>query len=318
MPEPVTRVTNFSTQRAMDRVRQIEVLIAAADEGGFASAARRLGMSPAAATRAVAALERRIGCALLFRSTRGVTLTDAGQCYVDDCRQILADIDSADDAAAGAHAQPRGHLVIGAPTMMGHLVLAPIVAAFTHRCPEVSIDLRLYDRSLHLFEERIDVALMAGWLPDSTLVAQPVGQVQRVLCAAPSYLDQFAPPLQPCDLALHRIVFSAADARTPHWRFVGTNDVYALPVRPHITVSTNQAAIALALAGAGLARVMSYQVEAEIARGALKALLTDKLPPPLPVHLVSREGRRAPAKVKLFFDFALTELRNHAALQVRR
>ncbi len=298
----------------MDRLRQIEVLIAAADDGGFASAARRLGLSPAAATRAIAALERRLGCVLLFRTTRGVTLTDAGQRYVDDCRRILNDIDSAEDAAAGEHAQPRGHLTIGAPTMMGHFVLAPVVAEYARRFPEVSIDLRLHDRPLHLFEERIDVALMTGELPDSTLVAQLLGQVRRVLCAAPAYLERVPQPLQPVDLAEHQIIFSAADARTPHWRFVGADDVYTLHVRPHITVSTNQAAIALALAGAGITRVMSYQV-AEVGRRALVTLLNDCLPPPVPVHLVSREGRRAPAKVRSFFEFALAVLRQHPALR---
>lgn len=290
--------------------------MAVADDRGFASAARRLGVSPTAATRAVAALERRLGCVLLFRSTRGVSLTDAGERYVQDCGRILAELAVADDTAAGAYATPRGQLSLAAPSLLGQLVLTPLVASYLASYPEVSVDLRLSDRPVHLHEERVDVAVLVGDLPDSSLVAYRVGAIRRIVCASPSYLAERGIPRHPRDLPRHDIVLSTADARTPHWRFIDQDEITSVALQPRLMLSTNQSAIVAASAGAGLTRVMSYQVANELAQGTLVAVLTDFALPALSVHLGSRDGRRAPAKVRCFIEHATAAMREHPALRI--
>lgn len=298
----------------MDRFQQMSIFVAVAEEGGFASGARRVGLSAAAATRAVAALEQRLGVLLLTRTTRGAQPTDAGARFLDECRRILGELADAESLAAGEHAALRGHLVVASPVLMGQLLLAPLAVAFQERWPDVTFALQMVDRPLHLQEEGIDVALLTGALPDSALVASEVGAVRRVVCAAPSYLERHPAPREPQGLAAHRLVLSAADARSASWRFRAAGAELALAVRPRITVATNRGAIEAALAGGGVTRVMSYQVADELASGRLQRLLADFEPPPIPVHVAWRGGRRAPAKVRRFAEFAIERLREHPAL----
>jgi DNA-binding transcriptional LysR family regulator len=301
----------------MDRFREMQVFLAVAEEQGFASAARRLNRSPASVTRAVAALEERIGTLLLARTTRNVRLTEAGQGYMEDCRRILADLQEAEESAAGSHTSAHGQLTLTAPVLFGELYITPLLVRYLKQQPAVQITALLLDRVVSMVDEGIDVAIRIGPLPDSGLYAVPVGSVRRVLCAAPSYLAQYGRPLQPLALSKHRIVMSNSNSNAADWQFSDANGALNVRPQPQLLVTTNQAAIAAAQLGWGLTRVLSYQVAAQVAAGTLELLLESFEPPPLPIHVVYQGGRKVPAKVRTLVDFCIEQLRLHPALKPR-
>jgi DNA-binding transcriptional LysR family regulator len=174
----------------MDRFEDVSVFVEVAERGNFAEAARRLGRSPAAVTRAVAALEQRLGVRLLTRTTRAVRVTEAGQRFLAGAKRVLADLDEIEQAAAGAGAAPRGELRVTAPILFGRLHVLPIVSAFLARFPDVSVTLILVDRVVDLVEEGFDVALRIGALAESSAHASRLGAVRWVVVASPAYLAQ--------------------------------------------------------------------------------------------------------------------------------
>lgn len=288
--------------------------VAVVDSGGFASAARKLNQSPPAVTRAVAELEARLGLRLLTRTTRFVRVTEAGARFAEDCRRILADIDEAETAAAGSHAAPRGTLTVTAPVLFGQLVVTPILVRYLQQYPEVEAQCLFLDRVVNVVEEDIDVAVRIGELPDSSLQAVRVGRVRRVLVAAPSYLDERGTPERPDDLARHTIVSAAGVTPVPEWRFSDAGKPQLQRLTPRLRTTTNDSAIAAAVAGLGITRLLSYQVAALVQSGALRVLLEGFEPAPLPVHVVHHEGRRATRKVRAFVDLAVEQLRAGPAL----
>jgi DNA-binding transcriptional LysR family regulator len=298
----------------MDRIDEMSVFVAVAELGGFAAAARKLNMSAATVTRAVAALELQVGTELFVRTTRFVRLTESGARYLQDCRRILHELDEAEAQAAGAHLAPQGTLVIAAPIVFGQRLLLPLLVEFLQQHPAVSARAMLVDRPVQLSEEGIDCAFRMGDLPDSALVATPIGHIRRIVCASPDYLAAKGQPQQPQEVIDHALVVSAADGRSDRWRFVEGGREIDIGIEPRLVVSTNEAAISAALAGWGLTRVMSYQVDAELQRGELKRVLQAYEAKPLPVWLVNSEGRRATAKLRSFISFATERLRGHSAL----
>lgn len=290
------------------------MFVAVAEEGGFAAASRRLGHSAPTVTRAVAALEEAIGAELFVRTTRYVRLTDAGQRYLEDCRRILRQLEDAEAQAAGAHVAPQGQLVVAAPVLFGQQLLVPAVVDFLAAYPAVSVRLLLVDRTVLLGEEGIDAAFRMGELPDSSLIAMPLGHIRRVICASPVYLDEHGRPAHPSELRRHALIASAADTRNDIWRFVDGDASIDIAIQPRLVTSTNAAAIAAAECGAGLTRAMSYQIAPALEQGRLERLLQPFESKPLPVSLVNQEGRRAPAKLRVFLAFMAERLRGHPAL----
>ncbi|MGF6205558.1 LysR family transcriptional regulator [Pseudomonas frederiksbergensis] len=299
----------------MDRFQEMQVFAAVAQDQGFSAAARRLGMSAASVTRAVAALEQRIGTLLLTRTTRSVHLSEAGQRYLEDCRRILAEVQEAEDSAAGSHAQPRGQLTVTAPVLFGELFVTPVMVDYLNQFPDVTINGVLVDRIVNMVEEGIDVAVRIGELPDSNQHAIRVGEVRRVICASPTYLDAHGRPRHPQDLNGVPVVATSAIGQLRTWPFL--NNGQPLGVRPEsrLVVTSNQAAINAASLGLGLTRVLSYQVARKVAAGELEIVLADFELPPLPIHIVYQGGRKAPARIRSFVDFAVKALREHPALQ---
>lgn len=299
----------------MDRLDGMRVFVAVAEAGGFAAAARSLRLSPPAVTRAVAALEERIGARLLHRTTRTVRLTDAGARFLADAKRILAELDEAEATAAGAHAEPRGQMAVTAPLLFGRMHVAPVVLDFLGRYPAVSARTLFVDRVVDLMDEGIDVAVRIAVLPDSTLSAVRVGEVRRVTCAAPGYLARQGTPQVPRDLeALDCIGFQTAATPAP-WVFPARSGEGSETVRPpmRLLVSNADVAVQAAIAGHGVTRVLSYQAADAVHDGRLVVLLADHEPPPIPVHLVHLEGRRAAARVRAFVDFAAARLRTRLA-----
>ena len=299
----------------MDRLQAMTTFVAVVDSGGFASAARKLNLSPPVVTRAVAELEERLGLRLLTRTTRVVRVTDAGARFAEDCRRILADIEEAETVATGTHAAPRGTLTLTAPVLFGHLYVTPVLVRYLQHYPEVDAQCLFLDRVVNVVEEGIDVAVRIGELPDSSLQAVRVGRVRRVLVAAPAYLKAQGVPQRPEDLARHAIVSASGVTPVSEWRFNDAGKPLLQRMQPRMRTTTNDSAIAAALAGLGIARLLSYQVAAHVRSGALQVLLEDFETAPLPVHVVHHEGRRATQKVRAFIDLAVDGLRADPALR---
>ncbi|MEK9970037.1 MAG: LysR family transcriptional regulator [Ferrovibrio sp.] len=296
----------------MDRLDAMRIFIAVAEREGFAGAARQLRLSPPSVTRAVAALEDRLGVSLFQRSTRHVRLTQAGQRFLMDARRILADLDEAEASATGDHGVPRGELSITASQMFGSIHVAPLVQDFLQLHPQVSARLLLLDRVTNLIDEGFDIAVRIAQLQDSTLRAIRVGAVRRVIVASPGYLAAHGRPQTPDDLMQHETVsFSSNPALVP-WVF---RDGERLSPPARFTVNSSDVAIKAAIAGRGVTRVLSYMVAPALAAGQLEILLADFELPPTPVQLVHAEGRRANAKVRAFIDFAAERLRAEPVLQ---
>jgi DNA-binding transcriptional LysR family regulator len=244
-----------------------------------------------------------------------VRATDAGMRYLDSARRILAEADEADDAAAGVHAAPRGQLAVTAPVLFGSMFVMPGIVDYLGRYPGVSVSALFLDRLVNLVEEGLDVGVRIGELPDSTMRAIPVGHVRRLVCAAPEYLQQHATPAHPYELAGHTVISASAVTPATEWRFGAASKPLVVRVSPRLTVNNNSAAIQAALLGLGVTRLMSYQVAAHLAAGRLERLLPDYEPPPLPIHVLHREGRQASAKVRSFVDLIVARLSADSALR---
>lgn len=296
----------------MDRIDAMKVFIAALDEGSLAGAGRQLGRSPAAVSRAIAFLEQQVGAPLLHRTTRAIKLSEIGERYADACRRVLFNLHEAEMVAAGEQTTPRGLLTITSPPIGGEDVLRPIIDAFLDAFPAVSVNLMLLDRHANLIEDGIDVALRVAELPDSSMVAVRVGgDVKRVVAASPRYLAQHPRIEEPGDLAKHRIVTTTHFGRD-NWVFPpadGSSVPRSVQFKPRLVVNSVRAALAAAVNGVGVTRLYTYHVAERVQDGSLQLLLRDAEPPPMPVHLLTPEGRTATPKVRAFMDFAVPRLR---------
>lgn len=299
----------------MDRFQEMEVFLAVVEEQGFAAAARRLNMSPPSVTRAVAALEERIGTQLLTRTTRSIHISEAGQRYAEDCRRILAELQEAEESAMGSLSNPRGQLAITASVMFGEMFVTPVMMAYLAAFPEVQIKALLVDRVVNMADEGIDVAIRIGELADSGLHAIRVGEVRRVICAAPSYLKAHGDPHHPQDLTTAQVVVASSSSLLTEWEFRDGLTPLTIRPQPRLTVTANQAAINAACLGWGFTRVLSYQIASKVAAGELEIVLRDYELPPLPIHVVYLQGSKIPARVRTFVDFCAARLSEHPALK---
>lgn len=304
----------------MDRLGSLRVFASVAEAGSFAEAARRLGLSAPAVTRAVLALEQRLGVQLLHRTTRSLRLTEAGARFLEDSRRVLADLDEAEASASGAHTVPRGQLAVTAPAMFGRLHVAPVVVDFLESHPQVSVRTFFVDRVVNLLDEGLDVAVRIAFLPDSGLAAIPLGAMRVVVVAAPEYLAAFGTPRTPAELTQHRAIgFSPSGSQGTPWSFYppGRKERSAREtVQPpmQLVANSSEVSIGAALRGVGLTRALVYQVADDVCAGRLRIVLAEYEPAPIPVQMVTLAGRRAPAKVRAFVDFAVERLRSEPVL----
>jgi DNA-binding transcriptional LysR family regulator len=275
----------------MDRIAALRAFLTVADQGSFSEAARRLRWSPAAVTRAVATLESDLGLTLLNRTTRSVRLTERGAIYLESVRQVLTDLEDADRRVRGEDAAPRGPMTVAAPVMFGRLHVLPIVERLLRAYPELSVKMTMSDRSVHLVDEEIDVAVRIGELADSAMQAVKVGEVRRVVVASPAYLS-----------GRSIIAFEGVDA-VDEWRF-GTDGPTSIRVEPRLRVNTADAAIMACKNGMGVTRALSYQVHDAVAAGALTLLLEAFAPAPIPVHVIHPQRRFGSANVSAFTKVA--------------
>jgi DNA-binding transcriptional LysR family regulator len=298
---------------SMDRLEAMSLVLAVTEAGSLSAAARRLNTPVATASRKITELEEYLRVKLFDRSTRKLALTDAGATYVSGLKRVLSDLSEIERAASGEYSAPTGELIVTAPMALGRAHLMPIVSEFLKAYPDISMRLILGDRILSLAEEHIDVAIRIGVLPDSRLVARRVGVAQPVVCASSAYLDARGTPCAPEDLAAHDcIVFDSIHAPTS-WSFHRDTTEVTISVRPRIIVSNIEDALEAALAGIGVTRAQSYQVTRSVAAGALRTVLDDYRPAPIPINLVTTAARLVPVKLRAFLDFASPRLKAQLA-----
>lgn len=298
----------------MDQIHLMKVFVAVGELESFAAAARRLAISPAAVTRAVTALEEQLGVKLLLRTTRSVRLTEAGGRYLQDTRHILASIVEANEAAAGINAAPKGDLAVTAPILFGKKFVMPCIVRYLQQYPEVDVSAYFLDRVVNLVEEGLDVAVRIGQLPDSGLKALRVGSMRRLLCASPEYLERHGTPRHPSQLQEHEVIAAGTLSPRTDWRFGAIDDPTLIRMKPRLTVTSNDAAIAAASAGLGIARLLSYQVADELAAGRLQVILAEYEEAPWPIHILHRESKYGSTKVRTFIDMLAEHLRSQAHL----
>ncbi|MBM3532979.1 MAG: LysR family transcriptional regulator [Alphaproteobacteria bacterium] len=294
----------------MDRIEAMGLFVAIVEAGSLAGAARRLGQPVQTVSRKLGALEGHLGTRLLVRTTRRLSLTEEGREYAEACRRVLADVEEAERRVAGRHAEPRGTLAITAPVVFGRLHVLPAVLEFLEAYRKVETRLVLIDRVFDLVEEGIDAAVRIGSLSASSLIAIRLGELRRVICASPDYLEKRGTPATLADLSGHDCITFAGISSPARWSF---GESGSIAVQSRLVVTTAEAAVDAAVAGLGVTQLLSYQVEAALAAGQLRLVLNRLELTRVPVHLVSIEGRQAPARVRSFLDFAVPRIRARLA-----
>ncbi|MDX2289121.1 MAG: LysR family transcriptional regulator [Hyphomicrobiaceae bacterium] len=292
----------------MDRLREMEVFVGIAEAGSFAGAGRRLNMSPPAVTRAVAALEDRLGARLLSRTTRSLSLTETGQRFLETARRVLAELDHAEREITGEATTPSGHLTMTASVTFGRMALAPIVCDFLAAHPRITVSLVLLDRVVSLVEEGIDVGFRIGDLPDSTIIARRVGEVRRVLVASPGYLAKRGEPQRPSDLSAHSFIGFRGLMSSRGVPLTAGDKPLNIPVRPRLDVNDAATALMAAEAGHGIANLYCYVAGESIRAGRLTPVLAAHWPACAPVHIVYPDARLLASKVRALVDWAAPRL----------
>jgi len=300
----------------MDRLDEWKIYVEVASGRSFSRAARAVGRSPQSITRAVAALEARLGTRLLHRTTRSVSLTSDGEHYLERGRAALAEFERL-ESHSRADAPLAGRLAVTAPLLFGELHVLPVVTEFLGVHPDLDVRLVLLDRVVSLADEGIDVGIRIGDLPDSSLRAHLVGRVRQVVCASPAYLRRAGVPETPDDLAAHACIsFSGTTPIADRWSFPAAEGRRArsVAVRSRLVVNTAHAAIDAAVAGLGLVRTLSYQVAELVAHRKLRVVLESYERIPVPVDIVHLPGASTRATAT-FVDFASGRIRDR--LQAR-
>lgn len=289
----------------MDRIDAMAVVVKSAELSSFSAAARALRMPLTTVSRRVADLEAHLKTRLFTRTSRKVTLTQAGEAYLVAARRILEEVELAERAAAGEYLEPKGQLIITAPIVFGRLHVLPILTEFLEQFREVSVQLSLADGVVNLVEDRVDLAVRIGALPDSSLRAAHIGSIRQVTCASPAYFEKRPRPRKPSDLAVHDWVSRAGQT----WRFQVNGREVLVPLRTRLQVNTAEAAIDAVRAGLGLTRLLSYQVAAAVQAGELEVVLPAFEPAPMPLNLVYAGDGPLAVKLRACLDFMLPRLK---------
>jgi DNA-binding transcriptional LysR family regulator len=295
----------------MDRIEAMFTLVAAVEAGSLSAASRKLGMPLATVSRKVSELEAHLRTKLINRTSRRLTLTDAGHSYVAGCKRILEDLEEIERAAAGEYAAPRGDLVITAPIVFGRLHVLPVVAKFLKVYPDIDIRIVLADRVMNLHEDAVDIAVRIGELPDSSLIATSVGTIRQIVCGSPDYFATKGTPKSPDELRHHDCVTFDGLMSPAGWKFVIDGSPVTVTVHSRLVVNTAEAAIDAATMSVGVTRVLSYQAAGAMRAGRLALTLEEFEPAPWPVSLVYAGQGLLPLKVRAFLDFAAPRLKTH-------
>jgi DNA-binding transcriptional LysR family regulator len=293
----------------MNTLLAMTTFVRIADKGSLTAAAAALDTSLPTVVRTLASLERRLGVRLLNRTTRRIHLTDDGAQYLERCRAILSDVREAEAGLTFRNIEPQGKLAVTASVLFGRRYIAPIVSEFIRRHRNVSADLLFVDRIVNVIEEGLDVAIRIGHLSDSSLVAIPVGQVRRIVCASPQYLRHYGTPRVPKDIRTHRCVRHTGLAPRNEWHFrIGRRNV-TIPITSVLTCNEIDSALNECTNGLGLGMFLSYQVAPNRRSNKLRYVLEEFENEPLPVHVVYPHSKLLSTKVRTFVDECVDKLR---------
>ncbi|MEM5328936.1 LysR family transcriptional regulator [Paraburkholderia sp. JHI2823] len=295
----------------MDRLEAMEMLLTAVDRGSLSAAARELKIPVSTLTRKVADLEELLGTRLLIRTTRKLTLTDAGMSYVAAARRILDLVREQEHEATGEFATAKGELVVTAPVQLGRLHVLPVINQFLAQYPDITVRLLLSDRNIDLIDSHADLALRIGELADSSMIATRIGSLRPIVCASPAFLASHTPPREPDDLVKYSCVVFNSPYLSP-WRFrlPTTSKIYVLGVKPRLEVTTPDAAVSAAVDNAGITYVFEHDADEALRNGQLEILLPQFEIEPVPVHLVHVSRNLMAIKLRHFIDFAAPKLRH--------
>jgi DNA-binding transcriptional LysR family regulator len=297
----------------VDQLAAMATFVRVVDAGSLSGAARSLPSSLTSVSRQISALEQRFGTRLLLRTTRRLALTDDGRVLYERAKSILGELKEVELALSSGRDEPSGRIRVSAPTLMGRLLIAPLLAEFLRRYRSVSVELLLVDRSVDMVEEDIQLSLRVGHLRDSQLVARKLADIQMIICASLSYLERCGVPQSPSDLRRHDcLVFSDAPG-VGEWRFKADGKRECkIRISGRLWVNSLDALVSAAKEGAGIIRVPSWQVGADLAAGRLRRILLDHEPSPTPVHLLFQSSRLASPKIRVFVDYLVEQMRNAA------
>lgn len=297
----------------MDKFKAMTTFVRIVESGSLSAAAERLDTSLTSVVRTLAALEQELGVRLLNRTTRRIALTEEGREYFERCRRLLADVEEAESMLTDRRLKPSGRLALTAPVMFGRLHVAPVVTDFLAAYPEMRAEMLLLDRVIDLLEEGIDLAIRIGPLPESSLVAIPLGATRRILCASPDYLARMGTPQHPKELVQHRVIRFTGLGEGTEWAFTRNGETLRVPVVE--TLATNQVDVALDACrkGLGCGRFLAYQVQELEASGQLMRILGEWTVESVMVNMVYPHSRLLSSRVRAFVDWAVPRLRERLA-----
>ncbi len=289
----------------MDRIEQVRIFIRVAESGGFTLAADQLGLPRATVSLAIQQLERRLGCRLLHRTTRSVSLTADGQALIPNAKALLAGADALEQQFRTGSDAVTGHLRVELPTRLARLWVVTALPGFMRSHPGIALSLSASDQTADLVRDGIDAALRVGELPASSLVAKPMGVLRMVNCASPGYLARMGTPRAVAELDRHVAVNYAVNSgdRSATWTWQDAHTTHTRHVPSSVAVSDVEAYIACGLAGLGLIQIPAFDAQAALARGELIEVLPDWPAPPMPMHLVFPHRRLRHRRVQVFCDW---------------
>ena len=298
----------------MDKLRAMQTFVQIADAGSLTAAAHALDASLPAVVRSLAAYEAHLGVRLFNRTTRRISLTDEGGQHLASCRQVLAAVDDAEAALTAEAQEPTGHLTVTAPVLFGQMYVAPAITRFVQHHPRIRCSVVLLDRVVNLLEEGMDVGIRIGPLDDSSLVAQSLGQVRRVVVASPALLRRQGTPQHPRDLAGLNCIRNSFGP--PGWgTFHEAGKSFRVPVTGNLEFNHVLPAVEACAAGAGFGMFMSYQVEPFVAQKKLKIILERFEQAPRPIHVIYPHARLLPTRTRAFIDWMRMELKTLLAIR---
>jgi LysR family transcriptional regulator for bpeEF and oprC len=286
----------------MDRLDEMRLFIRVVETASFSKVAKAEGILQSTVSKRIATLEARLGAQLLRRTSRGLSLTEAGEDFYGSTVRILGDIDSAESRIGRGQVSPVGRIRVAVSPAFGRMYLVPRLAEFFERYPELSIDLEISDRHVNLIEEGIDLAIRIGALRDSTLFARRIGGMRMITLAAASYLEKHGVPATPDDLAQHSIVTFMFNGAARPWEFQGPSGPFSLVTSGRVRSNDAEHIRAAVLAGLGIGHNGSWLFAGELASGDVVRILEDFTPPPYPISAVTA-GRHMPGKVRALVDF---------------
>jgi DNA-binding transcriptional LysR family regulator len=289
----------------MESFAAIPVFVTVAETGGFSPAAKLLGISKSAVSKRVSQLEEQLGVKLLHRTTRKLSLTEAGEHFFQHARIAYQAAQDAQDAVTQLQGEPQGRLRINAPMSFGRLHLAPLIPVFLKRYPKITIDLVMDDKVVDLIGEGFDIAIRGGDLPDTSLIARTLAPLQSVLCASPAYLEEFGKPIELEQLTEHNCLMFTYSRDVKEWNFIQDNHLHTIEVRGNYQVNNSEALREAILQGLGIGRLPTFVAGADIKSGLLVPLFEEYQMPAKTIYAVFPERQYMPAKVRAFIDFAI-------------